>query len=322
MMAERTELYEIHGLSFESALPLDARRVEAAVGHTGRRPYRVVEGKPRAVPFKPPPGRLIGELRWDTLAFWACDQGDDDGWLLRYGGLCDATLDWRRHRVTVYRAIDADPGMVSLIVGGGILAHVLMFEGLLLIHASAVACDGRALALVGPSGAGKSTLAAVLCAAGARLVTDDALRCDANDHGVTCFPGNPVLRLRPECAAIADQIDRALVSHTADGRVAVTPADAVDEQLQLGAIVVPTPSREASNLKIELLDPMEGLIELIRVPRLIGWQDPESISRIFKLSAPIAALVPIFRATVPWGPPFPSELAHRLLTSVGFPAPS
>jgi HPr kinase/phosphorylase len=46
-------------------------------------------------------------------------------------------------------------------------------RGPLLVHATAVAIDGRAALLRGPSGAGKSDLALRLIDAGARLISDD-----------------------------------------------------------------------------------------------------------------------------------------------------
>jgi HPr kinase/phosphorylase len=46
-------------------------------------------------------------------------------------------------------------------------------EETLLVHATAVAIDGRAVLLRGPSGSGKSDLALRLIDAGARLVSDD-----------------------------------------------------------------------------------------------------------------------------------------------------
>ena len=50
-----------------------------------------------------------------------------------------------------------------------------------LVHASAVAFDGRGLILLGPSGSGKSSLAFQLIGLGADLIADDQVRAEARD---------------------------------------------------------------------------------------------------------------------------------------------
>ncbi len=54
----------------------------------------------------------------------------------------------------------------------------------LILHASCVAADGRALLITGPSGSGKSTLALQMLALGARLISDDQTEVTAMPDGV------------------------------------------------------------------------------------------------------------------------------------------
>jgi hypothetical protein len=331
----RLHLYRIHGLLVESEIPLQARRVDRDGDGGGAYPepeneaepvpdYRVVEGEPRDCPHSPPRGRILAELRDDAFGYWAAESRRDPAprWTLRYAGICDVTLDCERKTITVHRAPEVDPGLIPVFLGGSVLAHALTAQGLLVLHGSAVEIGGRALAIVGPSGAGKSTLAALLCAAGARLVADDALRVDATDSGAVCFPGTTGLRLRPAAASLGDGIEGAAVSETADGRTAVLPARPADTPLMLGAVLVPEPSREASKLEVRRLGAMEGLQELLRHPRLTMWRASEPIGQLFERTGEIAEAVPLYRGSVPWGPPFPSGLAEELLEGVGLGATS
>jgi hypothetical protein len=325
--------YRIHGLLVESEIPFSAQPVDgeeaARTANPGPRTsdgaarhYQVIEGEPRECPPSPPPGRLLGELREHGFAYWSAEtRREPPRWTLRYTGVCDVTLDCGAHTITVHRAPEADPGMVPVFLEGSVLAHAATAEGLLVLHASAVEVDGRALAIVGAPGAGKSTLAALLCAAGARLVADDALRVDATGNGAVCFPGTRSLRLRPAAANLATEIEGA-VEVTADGRTAVLPTRPAAAPLELAAVLVPELSQRAARLEVRRLGAMEGLQELLRYPRLTMWRAREPIAQLFELTAGVAAELPVYRATLTWDPPCQPRLAERLLAGLQLGAPS
>jgi hypothetical protein len=280
--------------------------------------YRVVAGEPSESPHAPPPGRILAEISDDGFGFWLAEALDDpDAWTLRYAGICEARLDRRRCIITVHRAPEVDPGLIPIFVEGNILAHALAADGLLALHSSAVEVDGQAVAIVGPSGMGKSTIAALLCAAGAGLVSDDVLRVDSAYPRPVCFPGTRALRLRPAAASLAGAINATAVDETADGRTKVMPARRADTPLPVTAAILPEPSREAEALEVTRLGPIDGLKQLISNPRLVAWRAPEQIGKLFQLTAEVAPGLRIYRARVPWGPPFPPGLGEELLARTG-----
>jgi hypothetical protein len=283
--------------------------------------YRILVGEPRDCPDTPPPGRIIAEFHDDSTASWATEAWRyPDRRTVRYVGICEVRLDRVERTIIIHPVSGTDPGLIPLFLEGSVLAHALAAQDLLVLHASAVAVEGGALAIVGPSGGGKSTLAALLCSAGARLMADDALRVDATSCGVICFPGSCGLRLRPAAASLGGEIEGAVVGKTVDGRAQVRPAGAADAPLELRAALFPEPSRMAKRLEVHTLSAMEGLQELLRHPRLAAWRAPEPIARLFARTADVAAAVPTYRARVPWGPPFQPGLAEELLASVGLGA--
>jgi hypothetical protein len=75
--------------------------------------------------------------------------------------------------------VDANPGVTDSLVAlpllGTVFAALLQRRGLTVLHASAVALNGRAIVLLGHKGAGKSTTAGTLTAAGHTLVADDVV---------------------------------------------------------------------------------------------------------------------------------------------------
>lgn len=80
-----------------------------------------------------------------------------------------------------------------------LIAQVLPFaavlQGLEVLHASAVAVGGKALALLGVSQAGKTSLAVELCGLGAAFVADDVLAVEAQGEVLLAHPGTPLAAL-------------------------------------------------------------------------------------------------------------------------------
>jgi hypothetical protein len=325
----RLSLHRIHGLLVESEIPLRAQQVTQA--GSDRSPNRVMEsntdlipdftiraGVARDCPDSRPPGRMLAEILADGFGYWVTENPSDPGrWTVRYASICEVTIDRGRGTIVVHPSPEADPGLISVLLEGAVLAHALAAQDMLALHASAVEIRGEALAIVGPSGAGKSTLAALLCAEGARLVADDALRVDAGNGSAVCFPGSPGLRLRPAAAELAGKIEAAAVEETADGRTLVLPARPAKSPLRLRAVLIPEPSRQARTLRVQRLGAMEGLQTLLHYPRLIGWRAPQPIALLFEQTFQVAGQIRVYRARVPWGPPFPPGLGDRVLASVG-----
>jgi hypothetical protein len=327
-----TNRYWIHGLLVDSDFPMHAQEVDSGAAVGGAIPTRGGEGpaidytiharEARECPTSPPAGRILAELRSGDFASWVTETPEHSGRrTLRHSGVCDVIIDRGRRSISVYPAFDVNPDFIPILLEGSILAHALALEGRLVLHASAVEVGGRALAVIGTSGSGKSTLTALLCAAGARLIADDTLRVEASGPGVVCFPGSRGLRLRPAAASLAAGIEGAAIETTADGRTKVLPRDVAGAPVPIGAVVVPAPSREARAPEVHRLGAMEALLELLKYPRLAAWEAPEPIGRLFEVTAETATNLEVFRAVVPWGPPFPPSLAEQLMLGVGLGRP-
>jgi hypothetical protein len=78
---------------------------------------------------------------------------------------------------------------------GPVMGFVLLLRGITSLHASAVAINDRAVALVGPAGVGKSTIAAVFARLGFAVLSEDVVALSQTDDGFFVQPGYPLIRL-------------------------------------------------------------------------------------------------------------------------------
>jgi hypothetical protein len=81
---------------------------------------------------------------------------------------------------------------------GPVFGFLLRLRRVTCLHASAIAVDGRAIALIGPPGAGKSTTAAAFTQQGHSVLSEDVVALCDQGGSFLVQPGYPLIRLWPE----------------------------------------------------------------------------------------------------------------------------
>lgn len=191
------------------------------------------------------------------------------------------------------------PGQIESLVEGMALSLVLDARGELPLHASAISIEERTVAVAGASGSGKSTLAGLLCAGGARLVSDDVLRVTRSTNGCECYAGTARLRLRSRVRAIAALLPKWQASETHDGRLALAPPGSPPSPRPLDAIVIPSFKEAPVQPELLRLRGIDSVAALLGAPRIPGWTDHEVQSRYHRHLAHVARTVPVFVVRLP-----------------------
>lgn len=263
----------------------------------------------REVSSDSPPGDLTVRLALPNRVMYSAARSSA-GHLLRFPQLCDFVLSADGKLITCHSSPGIDEGLIAILLRGTVLSYVLGLSGHLVLHASAVAVDRGAVAFAGAAGMGKSTCAALMCAVGARLVSDDVLRVGLQPP--RCHHGASGLRIRRSAASIVDLFEKPPeVGETADGRVLIRP-DQGPREMPLTAVVVPSPRRDLGVVQVEGLRGSDAFSLLIRFGRVMGWQEQEIVRRQFAQVGQLIAEVPVLRADIPWGPPLEKSTADQL----------
>lgn len=306
-MGGEAPTYDLYGLRVRSDLPLPA----PLHADPAEPDLAIRRDEPRAIPDVPPPGELIAELRWGARGYALARTAT--GYTYRFYSICDLEIDagWREARLHLARSSDAEH--VAILLSASVPALMLSVRGECILHASAVATEVGAIALVGRSGAGKSTLAAILCAAGSDLIADDVVRVDLGHEPPRCFEGPSEVRLRRHARGLLDLFDHPDWRETRDDRIAlVCRRKRPRARRPLRALVFPRVDRSASPMMLERLAPARALEGLVGAPRIAGLMDPAALRAQFHNLAALARRVTAYSARVPWGPPFSTSIGSML----------
>ena len=191
-----------------------------------------------------------GDMRWRMLS---------DEFLLRAVG--EHYFYYRRGEgITIQRCDDADLTEEALWFNGTVYAAVASLNGLLPIHASAVASNGSVFAFTGPAGAGKSTLVAALGDRGLPMFCDDTMVVDLSDPDrIVCLPGHKRLKLTSEALAMTGAAAQEKVSLTVDKYYARSVSGDVGAAMPLAELTFLEEGPEPA------IDPVSGAERFVRL---------------------------------------------------------
>jgi hypothetical protein len=283
-------MYELFGLRIRSEIPFPA----SPVGGDGF-DVDLRWGEPRPVPPVAPAGERLAGLAVADRTFHTAVR-DGDGVLFRFCEVCEVRISPTLDSVVVYPDPHGPVDMVPIFLAGNVMALLLTLRGLEVLHGSAVAMGGSAVAFVGHSNAGKSTLAGEACAAGASLVADDVLAVEIGDDGAHCVRGGPELRLRKGVTELAERLAPG-ADRTVDGRAAVAVVTS-PVRCELAAIVVPQVTPGAPEPRLVPLGAKAAFKTLFPYHRLAGLTDPVAVRRHFHACVDLARIVPVLSLVV------------------------
>jgi hypothetical protein len=203
-------------------------------------------------------------------------------------------------------------GEIELWHFGTVYAAVAAINGLLPIHASAVAHAGRVFAFSGPSGAGKSTLAAGLGREGLPLFCDDTLLLDLSDPDeIWCLPGHKRLKLTAEALALTGATGREHVGAMIDKLYAEPLGGVVSEPLPLSELIFLEPGPQCKFHAISGSQQIARLNDNHYTAELFAGAQGLGREARFSLFARLASRISMWLFARPRGPlAFAAAAAH------------
>jgi hypothetical protein len=291
--------FRAYGLSIDADVPLPGLR-EGSFGSVADltiwlhsrpawlHPALHSEARPWPVPIIDPPAP-------PNLAAWT--RADGAFFHLRYADDTEFVLSRQGDRIWGRWPSSLSLEDTATYLLGPVLGLVLRLRGQVCLHASAVAIEGRAVALVGPAGAGKSTLAAAFARRGCPVISDDLLCLHDEDEAIQVQPGSPWLRLWSDSAAAlcGSAADLPLLTPNWDKRYLNALGDGhrfQEEPLDLQAIyVLDYQPRNEGPLLISL-PPREALLRLVANTHASRFLDAAGRAREFQTLGRLVQKVP------------------------------
>jgi hypothetical protein len=291
--------YRFAGLTLASDFPFPE-----LPSHPARRPaLRIALGERQARDSR---RTWLHRWRFPDGRVWMRLSRDGASSIVQFPGLGEFRISGRH--VTCHPRTGTPLRTIRHLLLDQVLPATLASDRRMVVHASAVEIDGRAVGFVGPSGAGKSTIAAAMVRRGASALTDDALVIDVVRSRAIAVPTYPGFRLWPASRAVIGnwpEVRRARVSHYSRKQRWSGPAVRFAERpLKLGALYL---VRRGKHPRFTPLTGRDSIMALIRFSMLLDATNASAMKNGFHLAAAIVESVKVERLVMPNG----GEIASR-----------
>lgn len=226
------------------------------------------------------------------------DKTDDDDLVMRFEDGTEFLIEANGRSIALVSAPAAYTGDdVAAYALGPVIAVALHLQGAVLLHASAVVMNDKAVLFAGPAGSGKSTIAAILHRQGYAVLADDVT--EIASEGV--IASQPAIRLWPDVlealyGSASAFPDRA---PTWDKKIVPFAAGNAEDTHPIAAILFLDGNERTATPRIERLTPADGWRRLIANAYTARLPDPRMERRIFETTSTLADRVPLFAFTPP-----------------------
>ncbi len=182
-----------------------------------------------------------------------------------------------------------------------VLPLVLSRHEKLVLHASAVAVGGGAIAFAGASGRGKSTLATSFATSDGRLLSDDGLVAEPRSGGFELLPTHPSVRLWADSQEALVGPGRTGIGGAAHGKARIPAGNGiayckVSRPLRRLYVLGDGTSRD---IVIEDLAGCDALVELMRLSFLLDVDRPAAVAAHFDRLSSFVRTTGLYRLDFP-----------------------
>jgi hypothetical protein len=291
--------YRAFGLVVASGVPLPG--VPEAPGGT---PDVVLEPPEHPVSrHRPGPARRV-RLPDGRTAFTVARCGG--GELIRFARLAEFLVSGDGREIRCAVSPNGSARMLAHLFLAQVIPLALSRQGRLVLHASAVATPGGAVAFMGAAGSGKSTLGASFVRAAFPLLADDGLLLTEDRDTLAAVPSYPEIRLWPDaCAALSAVGEPSETWHLAGktclpaGGVRWPFASAPVPVRRLYVLGGPAVAAGEGTVTVEPLGGRERFLQLVSHSFRLDVEDSRRLRSEFETIGRIASTRAVYRLTFP-----------------------